>query len=68
MIKFIADISADIPKEIAEQNKDIEAFKKLIEVYEKIRCQDVQDFLAKVAIPQRVSLACIYPTTQEETQ
>ena len=38
------------------------------EIYEKIRCQDVQDFLAKVAIPQRVSLACIYPTTQEETQ
>ena len=37
------------------------------EVYEKISCQDVQDFLAKVAKPARCSLACIYPTNQEES-
>ena len=38
------------------------------EIYEKLNAQDVQDFLARVADPQRASLACIYPITQEEDQ
>ena len=38
------------------------------EIYEKLKSQDVQDFLARVADPQRASLACIYPITQEEDQ
>ena len=37
------------------------------EVYEKLTRQDVQDFLARVAKPERCSMACIYPTSQEET-
>jgi predicted Zn-dependent peptidase len=37
------------------------------EVYEKLKCQEIQDFLAQVARPERCSMACIYPTTQEET-
>ncbi len=36
------------------------------EVYEKLKCQDIQDFLAQVARPERCSMACIYPITQEE--
>ena len=37
------------------------------EVYEKLKCQEIQDFLARVARPERCSMACIYPITQEET-
>ena len=37
------------------------------EVYEKLESSDVQDFLRRVVTRQRASIACIYPTTQEET-
>jgi predicted Zn-dependent peptidase len=38
------------------------------EVYETLTRQDLQDFLARVAKPERCSMACIYPNSQEETQ
>ena len=37
------------------------------EVYEKLDRSEVQDFLRAVVTRERASLACIYPTTQEET-
>ena len=38
------------------------------ELYETISCQELQAFLARVTKPERCSLACIYPYSQEETQ
>ena len=38
------------------------------EVYETLTRQELQDFLARVAKPERCSMACIYPNSQEETQ
>ena len=37
------------------------------EVYEKLDRYEVQEFLRNVVTRQRASLACIYPTNQEET-
>ena len=37
------------------------------EVYEKLDRNEVQSFLRSVVTRERASLACIYPTTQEET-
>ena len=36
------------------------------EVYEKLDRREVQEFLRSVVTRERASLACIYPTTQEE--
>ena len=38
------------------------------ELYETISRQELQAFLARVTKPERCSLACIYPYSQEETQ
>ena len=38
------------------------------ELYETITRQDLQAFLTRVAKPERCSLACIYPYSQEENQ
>lgn len=35
------------------------------QVYESVSCGDVQEFLQRVAQPQRAALACIYPNEQE---
>ena len=37
------------------------------EIYETLDRQAVQAFLQQVAVPERASLACIYPISQEET-
>ena len=37
------------------------------EIYAQLTRQDIREFLARVAKPERASLACIYPITQEET-
>ena len=38
------------------------------EIYEKLECKDVLDFLQKTVTRQRASLACIYPIEQEDCQ
>jgi hypothetical protein len=37
------------------------------EVFEKLENREVQEFLRKTVTRERASLACIYPTNQEET-
>jgi predicted Zn-dependent peptidase len=37
------------------------------ELYQQITVQDILDFLQQTVHPQQASLACIYPTEQEET-
>ena len=36
-------------------------------LYEKLTAEDVREFLARVAVPQRASMSCIYPLEMEET-
>ena len=61
---------ADLLREFAKAGHSVyvaSPVERLQEVYEKLDRYEVQEFLRNVVTRQRASLACIYPTNQEET-